>query len=146
MATKINLGPVWQKFCFKLRVLTMRREMVYLAVKRFLIKMDFLSTQPRISDSFQMKFIEMITEVIIPVILASGNMPCRNSIMTGKMYYEELMHEDCNPRRFLGVAKMHRETFCLLLERLESNRLSRTIHIQGWLDKIVLQRNTKRRF
>ncbi len=66
---------------------------------------------------------------LIPVIVSAQKKPCRNSILTGRLYYQELIHEDCNPRRFSEVARMNQETFCLLLQTLESKGLTGSIHI-----------------
>ena len=63
--------------------------------------------------------LKKIVLMLIPILVADTKRPCRNSILTGKVYYEELIDEDCHPRRFAEVARMDQETFRELLKRLE---------------------------
>ena len=49
----------------------------------------------------------------------------RNSILTGNMYYRELMETE-NEQRFMDVVRMRRSTFFMLLKALKKNGLANT--------------------
>ena len=64
---------------------------------------------------------------IFPTVLAilpydsDEKVPKNTSILTGKMYLEELMAENCHPTRFLECARMRKETFITVVGILEQH-------------------------
>ena len=65
--------------------------------------------------------------VILPAVLtiiqydADEKVPKNTSILTGKMYLEELMADNCHPTRFLECARMRKETFITVVGILEQH-------------------------
>ena len=57
---------------------------------------------------------------VLPLILVEEPIPQHNSVLTGRMYYNEVMKSP-SYRRFMNVARMDKETFLLLKKMLKQN-------------------------
>ena len=57
---------------------------------------------------------------VLPLILVEETIPQHNSVLTGRMYYNEVM-KSLSYRRFMNVARMDKETFLLLKRLLKQN-------------------------
>ena len=75
-------------------------------------------------DSVFMDLVIPAIEAALHVCLETNDpIPCRTSILTGKLYYRELVHSG-NEVRFMEVARMRKATFFMLLEKLVSHGLA----------------------
>lgn len=57
---------------------------------------------------------------VLPLILVEEPIPQHNSLLTGRMYYNEVMNSP-SYRRFMNVARMDKDTFLLLKKMLKQN-------------------------
>ena len=101
-------------------------------------------------------FIEMIIAAIpaaLHEIVYKCPIPLRTSILTGQLYYEELVNSR-NEVRFIEVVRMRKETFFLLLDKLKINGLKNGKKVCAGEKAMILiyilcghsSRNTQERF
>ena len=62
--------------------------------------------------------LKRIVPTVIRIVNRKVKTPCRDSALTGQLYFDEIM-ATYSHERFNGVARMNRETFLSLLEALK---------------------------
>ncbi len=81
--------------------------------------------------------INIVIHAVAAAVSEPDRRPCRNSILSGNSYYEELVHEDCNPRRFSEIARMDYDTFMSLKRALKEKGLEGSINV-GSGEKLMI--------
>lgn len=66
------------------------------------------------------EIIQAFLNVILPVLVTIKEpVPCRTSLLSGHLYFHEIMSTP-NENRFIEVCRMRKETFDLLLHKLQN--------------------------